>query len=154
MTAHLTARTMKFVLAITAVAALLVAAGNVSAATASLNTAKLAGCGCEPAPCVKCVPTKECCDRCITYRSHTLLRCKFKCSPTEKIVLQVTDPCCCCFINVPVCVPCCCAKEAPEVCTHCGILGRTVTEYTWCCGYKVKVIIDRCGDVTVHTYGL
>jgi hypothetical protein len=28
-----------------------------------------------------------------------------------------------------------------------------VVEYDWCCGYKVKVVFDRRGDVTVHYYG-
>jgi hypothetical protein len=28
-----------------------------------------------------------------------------------------------------------------------------VVTYEWCCGYKVRVVFDRCGDITVHSYG-
>lgn len=100
------------------------------------------------APVAKCA-----CQPCITYKHHILGCRKFRCCDMDKVVLQVTDPCCCCYFDVPVCVPCCCAKEAPSVCCRKGILGRTVVEYSWCCGYHVKVVIDRCGDVVVHYNG-
>jgi hypothetical protein len=91
--------------------------------------------------------------RCISYRSHCSRRCCFDACNASKVVLQVPDHCCCCLVEVPVCVPACC-EGAPTVCSHCGIFGRQVVEYSWCCGYHVKVIFDRCGNVVVHTYGL
>jgi len=33
--------------------------------------------------------------------------------------------------------------------SHCGLLCRGVVTYNWCCGYRVIVRFDRCGDVTV-----
>lgn len=93
-----------------------------------------------------------CKDRCIKYHHHGRLR-KICCGCDEpiKMVLAVKDPCCCCTVDVEVCLPGCC-KEAPSVCSHPGIFGRQIVEYTWCCGYRVKVIFDRCGDVAVHSY--
>src|SRR5687767_12434363 len=72
--------------------------------------------------------------RCISYRSHCSRRCSFDACTATKVVLQVPDHCCCCLVEVPVCVPACC-EGAPSVCSHCGIFGRRVVEYSWCCGY-------------------
>jgi hypothetical protein len=91
--------------------------------------------------------------RCIDYKSHRFLRCKWDSCHTQKLVLQVPDHCCCCLVEVPVCIPACCSG-APTVCAHCGHFGRSVVEYSWCCGYHLKVVFDRCGNVTVHSYGL
>ncbi|MDX1947998.1 MAG: hypothetical protein SFU86_21545 [Pirellulaceae bacterium] len=88
---------------------------------------------------------------CITYKSHR--HCKFDGCDTYQLVLSVCDPCTGCVVAVPVCVPACCT-DSPTVCSHRGIFGRHVVEYRWCCGYEVKVVFDRCGDLTVHTYGL
>jgi hypothetical protein len=90
---------------------------------------------------------------CITYKHHRLLRCKFDPCQTAEIILQVTDPCTCCTVAVPVCVPCCC-DDVPQVCSHAGAFGRHVVEYRWCCGFEIKVVIDRCGDLTVNYSGL
>jgi hypothetical protein len=97
-------------------------------------------------------PAVCCPQRCFDYKHH--FHCKrFRCSPTIETVLLVKDPCVCgCFVEVPVCLPVCCTG-APEVDCHRGLLGRDVVEYDWCCGYKVKVVFDRRGDVTVHYYG-
>ena len=101
-----------------------------------------------------CTPTEVCKEpRCIAYKSHRFLRCKWDCCATQKVVLQVPDHCCCCLVEVPVCIPACCSG-APTVCAHDGCLGRDVVEYSWCCGYHLKVVFDRCGNVTVHSYGL
>ena len=88
----------------------------------------------------------------ITYKHHILGSHKFKCTPKGEMVLQVKVPCECCTLDIPVCLPCCC-EGAPEVCCKKGILGREVVEYKWCCGFKVKIIFDRCGDVVVHYHG-
>ncbi len=99
----------------------------------------------EPAPC--------CCkERKIDYKHHLLGGHKFKCCDRTEIILEVEDPCTCEKVNVPVCIPCCC-EGVPEICSHKGILGREVVEYKWCCGFHVKVVFDRCGDITVHYHG-
>lgn len=99
----------------------------------------------ESAPC--------CCkERKIDYKHHLLGCNKFKCCDRTEIILEVEDPCTCEKVMVPVCVPCCC-EGVPEICSHKGILGREVVEYKWCCGFHLKVVFDRCGDITVHYYG-
>jgi hypothetical protein len=95
---------------------------------------------------------KICCDRCIDYRYHCVRRLCCDCTPSVRTVLLVKDPCDCCFVEVPVCLPACC-KDAPEVCCHKGVLGRSVVEYSWCCGFRVKIVFDRRGDVVVHSFG-
>jgi hypothetical protein len=100
------------------------------------------------------VASDKCCGtRCITYRDHC--RCKktcCDCAAPIQVVLQVKDPCRCCFVEVPVCVPACC-KGVPEVSCGRGLLCRDTVTYSWCCGFRVKVVFDRCGDLIVHTYG-
>jgi hypothetical protein len=88
-----------------------------------------------------------CCDRAITYRHHHPRT--EPCGARHEAVLLVKDPCTCCLIQVPVCLPCCATGE-PTVCCHKGILGRDVCEYTWCGGYRVRVVINRDGCVVVH----
>jgi len=88
-----------------------------------------------------------CCDREISYRHHHPLR--EPCGPRHEVTLLVKDPCTCCLIQVPVCIPCCCKGE-PTVCCRKGVLHRDVTEFDWCCGYTVRVVIDKHGCVTVH----
>jgi len=90
----------------------------------------------------------------ISYHHHCTLRKTSCCScGTIRQVLMVDDPCCCGkTIAIPVCLPDCC-DDQPKSSGHCGPLGRGVTTFHWCCGYKVKVVVDRCGDVTVHSYG-
>jgi hypothetical protein len=90
---------------------------------------------------------------CITYKSHRLLHCKFDRCDTRSAVLYVTDPCTGCTTAVPVCIPCCCLDQ-PEVCARAGHFGRDVIDYHWCCGFDIKIIVDKCGDITVHSYGL
>lgn len=94
------------------------------------------------------------CCHSISYRHHCSLRKTCCCScATIKTVLTVDDPCCCGnSIAVPVCLPDCC-DDCPRVVRDGGHLGRGVTTFVWCCGYKVKVVVDRCGDVVVHSYG-
>ncbi len=99
-----------------------------------------------------CDAAKPCCDPCIRYR-HRRNRC-FKCCSTGTTcaTLRVKDPCCCCFIDVPVCVPCCCKGE-PCVSTRCGLFGRTVVEYCWDCGYRIEVVMTKRGDAIVTYFG-
>ncbi len=90
--------------------------------------------------------------RCIRYRHHCTLR-KTCCScGTIETTLQVKDPCECCVIPICICLPDCCT-DCPKVCAGRGLLGRSTVTYEWCCGYKVRVVFDRCGDITVHSYG-
>lgn len=95
---------------------------------------------------------EACCHK-ISYHHHCTLR-KTCCScGTIRQVLTVEDPGCCGkMIAIPVCLPECC-DDCPKADDHCGPLGRGVTMFRWCCGYKVKVVVDRCGDITVHSYG-
>ena len=45
-------------------------------------------------------------------------------------------------------LPACC-EGCPAVDSRCGLLCRGAVTYDWCCGYRVVVRFDRCGDVTV-----
>ncbi len=117
-----------------------------------------------PAPAVvdtACCPAPNCCcpkDPCIKYWNHRLLlkghkRC-CECQPPTQMILKVKHPCCCgCTVEVPVCVPAC-LKGEPQVTSCCGPLGRGVVTYTWCDGFKVRVVFQLHGDLLVHTYGL
>ena len=96
----------------------------------------------------------DCCPPpCITYHHHPTLRkiCRSCCDPIN-VVLVVTDPVCCKTVEVPICLPACC-DDVPRVCPRRGLLGRGVVEYEWCCGYRVKVVFRKCGDIAVHSYG-
>jgi hypothetical protein len=98
-------------------------------------------------------PAVYCKTPCITYKHHgTLRKTCCGCSGTYTAVLQVEDPCTCCVYEIPVCVPDCCVGE-PRVHGRLNVLGRGAVVYHWCCGYKVKLVFDRCGDVTVHMIG-
>lgn len=97
-----------------------------------------------------CEPVK-CCPRNVCYRHHPGCGCYDPCKKME-LILQVKDPCTCCLVEVPVCIPACCTA-APSVCCYQGFLRRQVVEYSWSCGFYLKVVFDRCGDVTVHYYG-
>jgi hypothetical protein len=68
------------------------------------------------------------------------------------VILQVKDPCSCCLVEVPVCIPACCTTN-PRVCNYKGFLRRQVVEYSWDCGFRLTVVFDRGGDITVHYYG-
>lgn len=100
-----------------------------------------------------------CNERCIDYIYRRWRSCRWECSPTMQMVMQVMDPCsgdCCtppCSVDIPLCLPCCCTG-APSVDCSCGPLGRGVVNYEWCCGYKVKVVFHRCGDITVVSNAL
>jgi hypothetical protein len=97
----------------------------------------------------------SCCpERCIKYRHHcTLRKTCCSCDPPVQTILAVQDPCCCkCMIEIPICLPGCC-EGSPKVCDRQGLLGRGIVTYEWCCGYKVKIVFDRCGDIVVHSYG-
>ncbi|WP_425619230.1 hypothetical protein NA78x_002968 [Anatilimnocola sp. NA78] len=98
-----------------------------------------------------CAP--KCCPPCISYRHHKGCKCFDPCKTVE-LILHVKDPCTCCLVEVPVCMPVCCSGD-PEVCCHKGFMGRQVVEYSWACGFSLKVVFDRRGnDVVVHYYGL
>jgi hypothetical protein len=69
--------------------------------------------------------------------------------PPVKMVLKAKDPCTCCWIDVCVCVPGCCTGE-PCCVTRCGFFGRVITQYTWCCGHTVEIVVTRHGRVIVR----
>lgn len=90
---------------------------------------------------------------CISYRNHPLLGPRTGSCGTIKVALEVPDPACCKYlVEVPVCIPACCT-DVPKMHSRCGVLGRRIVVYDWCCGYKVRVVFNRCNDVVVHSYG-
>ncbi len=131
-----------------AVAALqLASAPRASAALTRLRAASAAAAA-DPSCCAPAAP--QCCpEPCIRYIDRSCGRsCCGNCQPPIKTVLKVVNPATCCPVEVPVCLPACC-EGCPVVDSHCGLLGRGVVTYNWCCGYRVIVRFDRCGDVTV-----
>jgi hypothetical protein len=88
----------------------------------------------------------------ISYKHHRTLRKTGSGGGDITMILDVKNPTCCTIVQIPVCVPCCCT-DVPKVSAHCGLFGRGIAVYEWCCGYKVKVVFDKCGDVVVHSYG-
>ncbi len=98
----------------------------------------------------------DCCapKYCIVYRKHHARRsvCCGCCNGPMQMMLQIQDPCTCCPIEIPVCVPGCCT-DAPCVTSSRGLFGRTITEYSWCCGFRVRIVLTRSNTVIVHTYG-
>lgn len=71
--------------------------------------------------------------------------------PPVEITLQLIDPCTCCPVEVCVCIPACCADEAPCIKWRNGLFGRRVADVSWkCCKHKAKVIVNKCGEVTVR----
>lgn len=105
---------------------------------------------CECGQCATCCPSKYR----FVYRQHYVRRqvCCDPCLPNLEMVLQVTDPCTCCPIEVPVCVPGCCT-EPPCVTTRSGVLGRSITEFSWSNGFRVRVVHTARDVLIVHTYG-
>ncbi|MEW4451881.1 hypothetical protein AB1L30_04260 [Bremerella sp. JC817] len=132
--------------ALFAVAVLLTMAGQTSAAAKHV----------EPTCCAP-EPPKPCCyEPCFTYKNHRLFTkkaCPFDCCPPTEAILQVVDPRCNCFVDVPVCLPSCCTG-VPCIDSRCGMFNRGIVEYEWCCGFKIKMVFKKCGNVDVHYYGL
>jgi hypothetical protein len=97
-----------------------------------------------------CAPVPVCCPQpCITYQHRGL--CKVKCcgcEPPVKTVLNVTNPCTCCPVAIPVCLPSCCTG-CPDVNARGALFGDGVVSYNWCCGVRVTVRFKHCGDVVV-----
>ncbi|MFV2067964.1 MAG: hypothetical protein ACC645_13405 [Pirellulales bacterium] len=97
-----------------------------------------------------------CCEKpCIIYRHHG--RCRKVCctsAPAIKTVLLVKNPADCreCYVEVPVCIPACCTQP-PCVVSRCGLFGRGIVDYEYPCGFRIRVIFRRSGDVVVHTFG-
>ncbi|HVU89391.1 MAG TPA: hypothetical protein VHD36_18835 [Pirellulales bacterium] len=139
---------LRWILAVVAVAAAQAfldadAKGALTRLRASGAAAAAADPSCAP-------PVKNCCpEPCIRYVDRTCGRtCCDNCKPPIKTVLKVVNPVTCCPVDVPVCLPACC-EGCPAVDSKCGLLCRGVVTYDWCCGYRVVVRFDRCGDVTV-----
>lgn len=134
-------------------AAVVVSMGSVMSSEASANSiAKI-----EPTCCGPVAPEPCCYTPCISYKTHRLFTkkaCPCDCAPPVEMILQVVDPRCNCYVDVPVCVPACCVDMMPEVDSRCAIFKRGIVEYTWCCGYKIKVVFAGHDKVNVHYYGL
>ena len=85
---------------------------------------------------------------CIEYQHRGRPICCCDCTPVQT-TLQVTDPCTCCTIGIPVCLPGCC-NGCPNVCSRCPILfNREVVKYEYCCGVTVVIKVSKCGDILV-----
>ncbi|HEX3724916.1 MAG TPA: hypothetical protein VHV08_01685 [Pirellulales bacterium] len=133
-------------------AALLLAAGPAWARTSdsalrlrpvSSESIKLSQ-GCPPEP---CCPTP-----CVIYRHHGPKLCCDCCKPGTPTVLKVKNPCTGCETDITVCLPSCCTGE-PAISPGTGAFCRDVICYEWCCGFQVRVIFKRCGDLIVTTWG-
>jgi hypothetical protein len=131
-----------------AVAALVLQQFDARPAHAALTRLRAANVAAADPSCAE--PVKACCPQpCIRYIDRTCGKtCCGDCKPPIKTVLKVVNPVTCCPVEVPVCLPACC-EGCPAVDSHCGLLCRGVVTYDWCCGYRVVVRFDRCGDVTV-----
>ncbi len=100
-----------------------------------------------------CADVPKCCyDPCISYNYRGCRKACCGCDPPVKAVLKVKDPSNCCYIDVPVCLPAC-VKGEPCVTSRCGLFGRGVVEYNWGCGFKIRMVITKCGDVRVTYFG-
>jgi hypothetical protein len=104
------------------------------------------------APVAPNVTSGPCCP-CIEYRHHGRPICCCDCNapPEIKTVLMVKNPATCCTVPIPVCLPGCCTDE-PCVWSRCGILGRGIVHYEYCCGVKIIVTFRACGDIVVSYY--
>ena len=120
------------------------AAGDRQAQLASLTKATLEGDCCAPK--VPCCPTP-----CVTYR-HCGPKLCCGCEPGKEVTFKVKNPCTGCETDITVCMPACCKGE-PEICCGTGPFHRDVVSYEWCCGYRVKVVFKKCGDLLVTTWG-
>jgi hypothetical protein len=104
------------------------------------------------APAVDCCPP-ACPTPCITYRYHGHRKACCNSLPPQQTVLSVKDPNRCgCEVLVPVCLPACCS-ECVQVTSRRGLLGRGIVTYRFACGFTVKMVFDRCGDIVVHYHG-
>jgi hypothetical protein len=98
-------------------------------------------------------PAPACCEPCIQYRTkHRRRKTCCACEPPINIMLAVENPRTCCIVDVPVCIPGCCT-DAPSADGRCGIFGRGIVKYQWCCGYKVTVAFNKHGDILVTYHG-
>ena len=71
--------------------------------------------------------------------------------PPVEVTLQLIDPCTCCPVEACLCIPACCADEAPCITWRNGLFGRRVADVSWkCCKHKAKIIVNKCGEVTVR----
>lgn len=91
------------------------------------------------------------CVRYVQHRPHRKTCCDY--GSSYQTVLTVVDPKTCCVVDVPVCLPACCTGQ-PQCSGRTGLLGRGITNYSWCCGYSVRIVVGHHGDVTVHYYGV
>ena len=105
------------------------------------------------------VVASACADCCgtqysVVYRQHHPRRkvCCGCCVEPYTTMLQIKNPCSCSPVEVPVCVPGCCT-EPPSVSCRAGLFGRSITEFTWCCGYRVRIVLTRDNTIIVHSYG-
>lgn len=88
----------------------------------------------------------------ISYVHHGALRKACYGCKSVTVNLCIQDPCTGVVYDVPVCLPDCCTH--PKVVVEKGVpSGKAISVYVWNCGAKVKIIRDRCGDITVHMIG-
>jgi len=100
-----------------------------------------------------CCAPPVCKEPCITYKTARCRKICCGCEAPQKIVVAVVDPACCKnVVDVPMCIPACCKGE-PCVKGRCGLFGRSIVWYEWCCGFKARVVFDKCGDICVTYYG-
>ncbi|MEX0936374.1 MAG: hypothetical protein WDZ59_00830 [Pirellulales bacterium] len=131
----------------------ILSAGNSPADAANLR-AELAKLKAHGGPC-DCCTTPVCqynpCIKYVNRRGHHGTCCDS--APPQNVVMVVEDPATCgCAVEVPMCIPACCVGE-PVVDSRCGILGRRIVNYEWCCGFRARVVFTHCNDIRVTYFG-
>jgi len=92
--------------------------------------------------------------RCVTYHDHKRLfkLCKARGCGSRVDVVSIRDPRCGDCIDLPICVPGMCHDEPVISSRKRLLLGGSVAVVRYRNGFVVKVIIDRKGDVSVHSF--
>ena len=118
-------------------------------------TAAIQGPDCAmPAPACAPVCGPAACLPTITYQHHGCRKVCCGCEPPIETALEVKDPCdcSCAGVIIPICLPACCTG-VPEVTSRCGMFGRGVVRYDYCCGFSIKIVFRHTGDIVVHYIG-
>jgi len=106
----------------------------------------------SPGPPVVVQPAIPVSERNIRYVSHRKLLFPARGGAPVDSVLLVEDPLKCdCLVAIPVCLPVHCTGK-PIVRSRVGLLGRGNVTYVYSNGYRLKIVFEKCGDVTVHTF--
>ncbi len=92
--------------------------------------------------------------RCVTYHDHKRLLafCRVKACGSRIDVVTIQDPRCGDCIDLPICVPGLCPEEPVVSARKRLLLGGSVAVIRYSNGFVVKVVIDRAGNLAVHSF--